>query len=156
MIERAVAEYINDYLYFVVRADKERGDKSYLYCSGVNSSRFRPLTEKRHGIGSNPAVRGLQLVNHEVRAFALARGAKPNASKSGDCSEIVSPTQDVWVTERMFIENAPPSFPPELINFCVMNLIRKIIRAGMIQAKAPDALITPGDLQKYLDSLRSR
>lgn len=153
LTDKAAAEYINNFLYFVVRPNEDRGEMTYVYCSGVNASRFRPLTEGRHGIGSNPSVRGLQLVNHEVKALALERGATLGALKTGDCSGIVMPTEDIWVTDRMLIENAPSSFPSEVINYCVINLIRKIIKAGMIDAKAPDTLLAPADLQAYIDSL---
>ena len=46
-------EYINDFLYFVLRSDEKRGPNTLLYCSGVNVSRFSPITKGRHGIGSN-------------------------------------------------------------------------------------------------------
>jgi len=65
------SEYINDFLYFVIRPDKSKGAGILRYCSGVNVSLFSPITKGRHGMGANPSMRGLQLVNHGVRALAL-------------------------------------------------------------------------------------
>jgi hypothetical protein len=55
-------DYINGFMYFVIRPDKSRGDGTFIYCSGVNLFRFLLITKGRHGLGSNPAMRGLQLV----------------------------------------------------------------------------------------------
>ncbi|HTR45156.1 MAG TPA: hypothetical protein VMH06_05545 [Thermodesulfovibrionales bacterium] len=144
-------EYVNDYFYFVVRPKKEEGEKTLLYCSGVNVSRFSPITKGRHGIGSNPSVRGLQLVNHGVRALALSRGATPKALRGKDCAGLI-PTEDTWYTELLLIEDAVESFPDEMIEYCVISLLRKIFNACMLEVPLPENLPGPHELQVFLDA----
>jgi hypothetical protein len=144
-------KYINDFLYFVTRPDKSR-ERVLIYCSGVNVSRFSPVTEGRHGIGSNPAIRGLQLVNFGVRDLALSKGATPRALRGNDCAGI-APTRDDWYTELLLIENAPGSFPDEMINYCVINLLKKIFKASMRELPLPDILLKADELQVFLESL---
>lgn len=145
-------KYINEFLYFVISPDKSRGDGALIYCSGVNVSRFSPITRGRHGIGSNPATRGLQLVNLGVRNLALSKGATPRALRGNDCAGIV-PTEDTWFTELLLIENASESFPDEMINYCVTNLLKKIFRACMLEVQLPEKLQTPDELQDFLEPL---
>ena len=146
------SEYINDFLYFVIRPDKSKGAGILRYCSGVNVSLFSPITKGRHGIGSNPSVRGLQLVNHGVRALALSRGATPKAFRGNDCAGI-APTKDTWYTEILLIENAPKSFPDEMINYCVLNLLRKISNACMLEVQLPCTLLKAAELQAFIEAL---
>jgi hypothetical protein len=148
-------EYINAFLYFVVRPDKRNGEDLLIYCSGVNVSRFSPITKGRHGIGSNPSVRGLQLVNHGVRALALSKGATPRAIRGDNCAGI-APTMDTWYTELLLIENAPASFPDELINYCVITLLRKIFNACMLEPQLPGSLLKPDELQLFIETLCSK
>jgi hypothetical protein len=142
----------NDFFYFVVSPDEDRGKGALIYCSGVNISRFLPISQGRHGIGSNPAIRGLQLVNHGVRALALSKGATPKAIRGNDCAGIAGTKED-WYTELLLIENASESFPDEMINYCVINLVKKIFKACMIELQLPDILPTPNELQAFLDAL---
>ncbi len=144
-------EYKNDFLYFVIRPDESRGKGALVYCSGVNIVRFSAITRGRHGIG-NPSMRGLQLVNFGVRALALAKGATPRALRGNDCAGI-APTKETWYTELLLIENASGSFPDEMINYCVINLLRKIFKACMLEVELPDTLPAPGDLQDFLEPL---
>ncbi|HWR57709.1 MAG TPA: hypothetical protein VN328_02370 [Thermodesulfovibrionales bacterium] len=144
-------EYINDFLYFVLRPDEGRGKGMLVYCSGVNISRFFPITKGRHGIGSSPAMRGLQLTNLGVRELALSRGATPRAIRGNDCAG-VAPTREIWYTELLAIENAPESFPDEMINYCVINLVEKIFRACLLELQLPDKLPEPADLQELLEA----
>jgi hypothetical protein len=144
-------EYKNDFLYFVIRPDESRGKGALIYCSGVNVVRFSPITKGRHGIG-NPSMRGLQLVNLGVRALALAKGATPKALRGNDCAGI-APPEDTWYTELLLIENAPGSFPDEMVNYCVINLLRKIFKACMLEVQLPQKLLAPGELQILIESL---
>jgi hypothetical protein len=145
-------EYINDFLYFVIRADEGKDRGALICCSGVNIVRFSPITKGRHGIGSNPALRGLQLVNLGVRAMALEKGATPRALRGKDC-EGIAPTSDTWYTELLLIENASGSFPDEMIDYCVMNLLRKIFKACMLEVQLPGKLPAPGELQLFIEDL---
>jgi len=142
--------YINDFLYFVIRPDLYGGKDVLIYCSGVNVSRFTPVTRGRHGIGSSPVVRGLQLVNLGVRDLALSRGATPRALRGNECEGIV-PTKDTWYTERLLIENAPGSFSDEVLHYCVTNLLKKIFKASMRELQLPDAFPEADELQLFIE-----
>ena len=143
--------YINDFLYFVIRPDIDKGKDVLIYCSGVNVSRFTPITRGRHGIGSSPVVRGLQLVNLGVRDLALSRGATPKALRGDECEGIV-PTKDTWYTERLLIENAQESFPDEMLHYCVNNLPKKIFKASMRELQLPDAFPEADELQALIET----
>ena len=145
-------EYINEFMYFVLRPDKSRGKNTMSYCSGVQLSRFLPITKGRHRASANPAMRGLQLVNHRVRALALSKGATPKAVQGGDCAGIVPP-KDGWYKYPLLIENVPESLPDEIITYCVINLLRKIFNALLLEEKIPDILLKPDELQMYIDGL---
>ena len=125
-----------------------------LYCSGVNIVRFLPITKGRHRPMSNPAMRGLQLVNVGVRAMALSNGATPKALRGNECAGI-APTKDSWYTERLLIENAPESLPDEIIHYGVINLLKKINHAILLGAKLPDELLKPDELQVFIGNLCS-
>lgn len=146
-------EYITDCMYFVVKPDEKRGPRTYLLCSGVNVSRFLPVTRKRHGLASNPSLRGLELVNLDVRTLALSRGAVPKAIRGNDCAGI-TPTQEIWYSESLLIEEASPSFAEELIQFCVLGLLKKITQAcGLTEVAVPETLPSPDELRLFVDSL---
>ncbi|MBI5057355.1 MAG: hypothetical protein HZB61_12145 [Nitrospirae bacterium] len=145
-------QYINDFMYFILKPDKS-GNGALIYCSGVNLTRFLPITKGRHRPMSNPAMRGLQLVNIGVRDLALSSGATPKAVPGINCTEIV-PVKDGWFTERLLIENAPDSLPDAMINYCVINLLKKIFNAiYVLQVELPDKLLVPDELQDYIDGL---
>lgn len=143
--------YRNAFLYFVVRVDERKGDNTLICCSGINVVRFSPITKGRHGIG-NPSVRGLQLVNLGIRDLALKRGATPRALRENDCAGL-APAEDTWYTERLLIEGAPASFPPEVIDYSVMNLLKKIFNACMLEVRLPESVPTQEELQDFLEEL---
>ncbi len=144
-------EYINDFLFFVLKSDNENSTTLH-YSSGVNVDRFLPITKGRHRPMSNPAIRGLQLVNLGVRALALAGGATPKALRGSNSSGII-PAKGYWVTEQLLIEGAPQSLPEEVIHYAATELLKKIDRAIVLGAALPDKLLNPRDLQLYLEEL---
>ena len=146
--------YINDFLFFVIKPDQSRGDGSYIYCSGADLFRFLPITKGRHGQASNPAMRGLQLVNMGVRDLALSKGVTIKPAKGG-CAGI-APTSGGWYSERLLIENAPVSFPEEVISYGAINLIKKIVKACTLPDVAPDTMLQPNELQAFIESLCSK
>ncbi len=150
MIDKSY-EYKNDFLYFVIRPDKSRGEDISVYCSGVNISLFSPIVEGRHGRGSHPAMRGLQLVNHGVRELALSKGSTPKTLSGNDCAGI-APTMDIWYTELLAIQNAPDSLPDEIIRYGVIELLKKIFKASVRELQLPDGLPSPHDLQVLLET----
>ncbi len=145
-------EYINKFLYFVLRPDKNRGDGAYIYCSGVHLYNFLPITKGRHRPMSNPVRRGLQLVNLGVRSLAISKRAIPRTVCGEYCEGIV-PVKDGWYKEILFIDNMPDSFPNEMINYCVIELLNKIDRAIMLQADLPDVLLGSNELQLFIESM---
>lgn len=149
-------EYITDFMYFVVRPYVKEGPATYLLCSGVNVSRFLPVTRKRHGLASNPSLRGLELVNLDVRTLALSRGAAPKANRGYDCLGI-TPTQEIWYSESLQIDDTPPELAGELIPFCVLRLLKKITQAcGLTEVTVPSTLPTPEELRSFVESLVNR
>ncbi len=148
----STVEYINEFLYFVIRPDEKRGEGVLIYCSGVNIFRFLPLTRGRHGQDANPAFRGLQILNHGLRTLVLSKGATPKTIRGTDCAGI-APTQDHWYTELLLIENAPESLPDEIINYCPMNFLKKIFNACMFEVKLPEKMPEPFELQTFIESL---
>jgi hypothetical protein len=148
-------EYKNDFLFFVIKPDKKKDKSTLIYCSGVNIARFLPITRGRHRPMSNPAMRGLQLVNIKVRDMALSKGATPKTIRGNECSGIV-PTKDNWYTECLLIENAPESLPDEIISYCVINLLKKIDKAILLGAQPPDTMLKPDELQAFIEQMCSK
>ena len=149
------SSYINQFLYFTFRPF-EGGDKgTLLYCSGVDVDSFLPITKGRHRPMSNPAIRGLQLVNLGVRTLALNAGAKPVSIKGDLCAGIVPP-KNGWYKESLLIENAPDSFPEDATAYAMVELLKKIDRAIMLGEKMPEELLTPDELQSFLVSLSEK
>ncbi len=146
-------EYKNDFLYFTIRPGG--GENTLIYCSGVNTSLFSAITRGRHGIGSNPAVRGLQLTNHGVRELSLSRGATPRALRGNYCAGI-APTADVWYAELLAIDNATDSLPDEIIHYGVMTLLEKIFRAIRLELQLPVNMSDPQELQVFLETERRK
>ncbi|RJQ43946.1 MAG: hypothetical protein C4538_11185 [Nitrospiraceae bacterium] len=146
-------EYINKSLYFVLRPAQDTEKGTFFYCSGVDILRFLPITKGRHRPMSNPVMRGLQLVNLDVRALALSRGATPKAIRGEHCTGIVPPG-DGWYKEMLLIENAPGYLPDEIISHCVVTLLKKTFRAILLpEDELPDTLLKPDELQDVIESL---
>lgn len=142
--------YINDFLFFVVRPDENRVKEALLCCSGVNIELFSPLTKGRHGLSSNPAIRGLQIIKHGISALALSKGATPKTIRGNDCAGI-APTKDTWYTELLLIENAPESFPDEIIKYGVISLLESVFKACRLELHLPDKLLEPDELQEFIE-----
>jgi len=142
--------YINDFLYFVVRPDEGRGKASLLCCSGVNLERFAPITKGRHGLSSSPTIRGLQIVRLGLSALALSKGATPKTFRGKECAGL-APTTETWYVDVLLIENAPESFPAEIINYGVLKLLDSIFRACRLELILPDKLPEPVALQKFIE-----
>ena len=145
-------EYINDFLYFVIKHDENSANGDLICCSGVNVDRFTPITKGRHNPMSNPAVRGLQLIQYDIMAIALENGtiAKPI---QGYKSKGLPPTQEIWSTACLLIKNAPPSLPDKILEHSVVGLLKKIDRASTREATLPDKLLSPDELQVFIESM---
>ncbi|MBZ0158013.1 MAG: hypothetical protein K8I29_17590 [Alphaproteobacteria bacterium] len=145
------SEYINDFLFFVVKPDQSREKGVYTYCSGANLYRFLPITKGRHGLASNSALRGLQLVNLGIRNMAREKGITIKPLR-GNCAGIAA-GGDGWYSELLLIENAPESFPEEIITYGAITLLKKILKACMLQDPVPDTLPGPEELQRFIEGL---
>jgi hypothetical protein len=145
-------EYRNKFLYFVIHPDKSRGENVLICCSGVNVFAFLPITKNRHGLYANSCMRGLQQLHHMVTDFATARGAKSTIIGGSDCAGL-APSEDFWYTDVLLIENASDSFPDEMINFCVTNLLKIIFHACMLELQLPETLPGPPELQVLIEDL---
>ncbi|KJU86395.1 hypothetical protein MBAV_001413 [Candidatus Magnetobacterium bavaricum] len=149
---------MNDFLYYVIRPDAKRGNNVFVYCSGVNVSRFFSITAGKYRFGQNPAVKGLQSSNLEVRSFLLSRGAVLRSIRGDDCSGIIT-GNDLWNSELFLIEDVPQSFPPELVRFAVLNLLEIVLPGCLPNVKLPplpQEFPTPEQLQAYLQSLTQK
>lgn len=142
--------YINDFLFVVIRPHNGRKG-SFLYCSGVNTTKFYPITKDRHGIASNPAFRGLQLLKQDVRAKAIAVQAHTSSVEGVRCAGFGT-TEDAWYTEGLFIDNAPDSFPSDILEFAVLNLVNRILTLCLPDYPLLVKLPEPAELQKMLKS----
>ncbi|HCL82051.1 MAG TPA: hypothetical protein DHV16_09915 [Nitrospiraceae bacterium] len=141
-------------MYFVIKpAGGNRGGNALLYCSGVNLQRFLPITKGRHRLGLNPAAKGLQSVNLRVRSLSLSHGATPKSIHGNDCSGIAPAKDDLWYSELFLIENASEPLPDEIINYAVVDLLKKIFLACMLKETMPDKLIEPGELKTFIEDM---
>jgi hypothetical protein len=147
-----IFEYINHYLYMVVLPCPEQGPDTFSFCSGVDTHRFYPITSEKHGIASNPAVRGLQLTRADISAGLLKNNAVPKSVKVECCAGIGSRT-GVWYTENMLIEKASESLLKEIIPHYLMILATRIIETCHPKVSIPKTLPSPKELESFLDTL---
>ena len=145
-------EYVNDFLYFVIKPDQESTNGDLICYSGVNVDRFTPITRGRHNPMANPAIRGLQLIQYDIMALALKNGATAKPIQ-GYRSEGIPPTREIWSTDCLRITNATSSLPDIIIDHCVVELLKKIDKACTLEAALPDTRLDPGELQLFLESM---
>jgi len=146
-------EYITDFLYFIISPYAGGDSNTLLYCSGVDLYRFLPITKGRQRPMSNPAMRGLQLVNLDVRALALSHGATPKSLRGGNECRGIAPVRDGLYKERLLIENAPASLPHDIISHAVPALLKKIANSCLLDFNLPDTLPEPDALQEFIEAL---
>ncbi len=146
-------EYTNAFLSFVIREEPRLGPDSWLYCCGVNLSRFCRLAWRKGGICSNPALRGIQLLHTHVSAFAAKQGMTVTKAKGID-SASVTPHSHGWYHEHpLRLERAAPEKIRELLEFSVMDLVKTVLVVCVPDAPILAALPDAAALQKYLESL---
>ena len=145
-------EYKNAFLYVVIR-EEGPDPGSYLYCCGINLSRFCRLSWRKGGICSNPAVRGIQLLRTHVSAFAAKQGMLVTKAKNMDGAPI-TPHGEGWYHERpLRLKQAAPKKIRELLEFSVMDLVRTVLVVCVPDARVPAAFPDAAEMQKYLESL---
>jgi hypothetical protein len=146
-------EYKNDYLYFVIRQAPEQGPRTYLFCSGINISRFDPVCWGKAGTCSNPAFKGLQLLRADVSNHALKLGVRTNNADHMSCGPITPRKAEGWYRETLLIDKASPKTIQELLEFSVMDLVKTVLAVCAPDAKLPARLPNPQAMQKWLESL---
>jgi len=153
-------EFINDFLYFVIKpanicTELRQGSGIHVYCSGVNLTKFSPITKGRHRLGQNPAVKGLQTLNNDIRALVIENNATPETVKNLLCLQIKPLKDDLWYTESFLIHNYSEALGEKIKNFAPSELLRKMFRAMLINEAVPENL-SPEKMQDYLYSLSNK
>lgn len=144
--------YQNDFLSIVIVPAAGREGDAFLFCASINLTRFLPLSRGIHGICSNPAFKGLQLLKADVSAFARERGVVTLPGDDAACYASV-PHGDGWYHESLVIEKASPIFAADLLKFSVTSLIHKVLSVCLSEIKLPESFLSPRGLQKYLESI---
>jgi len=145
-------EYINDFMYFVI---KPVDGKRHIYCSGVNLTKFLPITKGRHRLGQNPAVKGLQTLNNDIRAMVIENKSTPETIKNLFCQQIKPLKEDLWYTESFLIHNYSNKLGEKIEKFAPIELLRKMFRAMLINESIPENLSSQ-DFQEYLYRLAEK
>jgi hypothetical protein len=104
-------------------------------------------------MAQNPAFRGLQSSNLEVRSFAIDRGVTPRSAQGDDCALLNPRQEDTWYKELILFDNAPDSFAAEVAAFCVLNFLGIMLPCCHIYDAPPKELPDAARLQAYLESL---
>ncbi|MDA8423486.1 MAG: hypothetical protein M0Z89_09160 [Nitrospiraceae bacterium] len=146
-------EYKNAFLYVVVREEPELGPDSWLYCCGINLSRFCRLSWRKGGICSNPAVRGIQLLRTHVAAFAAKQGMIAAKTKDIDAASLAPHGHGWYHQDPLWLKQATPERIRELLKFSVMDLVRTVLVVCVPDARIPAAFPDAAEMQKYLESL---
>jgi len=145
-------EYKNAFLYVVIRQEPGPDPGSYIYCCGINLSRFCRLSWRKGGICSNPAVRGIQLLRAHVSAFADKQGMI--VRKTREISFPITPHGEGWYHEHpLRLKRAGPAGIRKLLEFSVMDLVRTVLAVCVPGARIPGAFPDAAEMQKYLESL---
>ena len=128
-------EYKNAFLYVVVREEPGLGPDSYLYCCGINLSRFCRLSWRKGGICSNPAVRGIQLLRTHVSAFAAEQGMIAAKTKDFDAASLAPHGHGWYHQDPLWLKQATPE-----------RILRtsQIQRDGSCEDGRLSASLTPG------------
>ncbi len=146
-------EYKNDFLYIVIRQVPEEGPSSYVFCCGINISRFDPLCWGKAGICSNPAFKGLQLLRADVSGYCLKAGVQPKNAGHIACGPM-TPRGDGWYREdALLIEKATPKAVKNILEFSVKDLVKTVLAVCAPDARFPAKLPNPPAMQKWLESM---
>jgi len=146
-------EYKNTFLYVVIREEPGLGPSKYIYTCGINLSRFCPLSWRKGGICSNPAVRGIQLLRTHVSAFAAKQGMIVEKAEGVDPTPFI-PHGEGWYHEHpLLLEQAAPEKVRELLEFSVMDLVKTVLVVCVPDARTPAAFPDAAAMQKFLESL---
>jgi hypothetical protein len=85
-------------------------------------------------------------------ALAIENGTTATTIR-GYKSDGLPPTNELWSTECLRIKNAPTSFPDRILDHSVVELLKKIDLASTREATLPDKLLSPDELQVFIETL---
>lgn len=146
-------EYKNAFLYVVIREEPRLGPESYLYCCGINLSRFCRLSWRKGGICSNPAVRGIQLLRTHASDFAAKQGMTASRAEGID-SAAITPHGEGWYHEHpLRLDRTRTERIRALLDYSVMDLVKTVLAVCVPDVRIPDAFPNSGGMQRYLESL---
>ncbi len=146
-------EYKNAFLYVVIREEPKLGPDTYLFCCGINLSRFCRLSWRKGGICSNPAVRGIQLLRTHVSAFAAKQGMIARSVKDDDSTPI-TPHGEGWYHEHpLRLVRTRPKLIRELLEYSVMDLVKTVLVVCVPDVKVPKSFPDAVAMQKFLESV---
>ncbi|HTZ18673.1 MAG TPA: hypothetical protein VMB78_09585 [Dissulfurispiraceae bacterium] len=144
-----IFRYKNRFMYFILGRDGAV-DRSWLYCSGVSMSQFLPITRGRHGLASNPAMRGLQIADMNLSRDLRDNGAQIATVKGNPCDPLVPKGGD-WYRQMLLISNADEQIVKELVGRGPLELIGSVFKACMISdAVPPEAAQQPDKFEALL------
>ncbi len=144
--------YANKFMYFILSSDPG-GTGSWLYCSGVSMSQFLPMTRGRHGLASNPAMRGLQIVDMNLCRDLNDCGAKISTVKGNPCDPLVPRIGD-WYRQLLLIGDADGQMLKELVSRKPIELVRSVFKACMIvDIVLPEAAPQADDFEAFLSDV---
>jgi hypothetical protein len=152
MTESGVA-YKNSFLYFVFEPQTDLEGSSFIYCSGVNIDKIMPITRGRHRRGMNPAVKGLQSVNHGVISLAIDCGATVKPYNGNACMGVNLLPEDLWYTEALSIQDPSAGLFQKAISYAATGLLKVIFTACMLEEDLPDSLYGPDELERFINGL---
>ncbi len=104
---------------------------------------------------SNPAIRGLQNLNLELRAMAIEAGASLRTEPRAECQGLKS-TEDIWYHESIFFEGLGQEHIERFLNYAVVQLMKKIDKAIMLRADMPEGVLPPEEMERFIDALCER
>ncbi len=149
----AINFYYNEYVYMLTRHVKsDNGQPAIIFCYGVNTKRFHPITHNKHGIGSNPAFRGLQMLQAKtIIPETLEQGGTVVQVCHDHCEP--SPVGDSWWKESVELHKVSEGFARDLVYKSVRSLIGIIVNVCYPGTGIPEDITDPEALQNFLDSL---
>lgn len=148
-------EYKNDYLYIIIRQAPEHGPRAHILCCGINIRKFDTLCRGSHGICSNPAFKGLQLLRADISAIAIKKGVRSGKMEYGACM-LMTPKGEGWYRESMLLDGVTPEIAKELLDYAVRDLLTKVLTVAAPEAVIPKRLPNPPALQTFIQSLENR
>ncbi len=143
--------YSNKFMYFIFCKD-ETDPASLLYCSGVSMSQFLPITKGRHGLASNPAMRGLQITDLNLQKELHDRGARTAGVKGNPCDQQVPKGGD-WYRQLLFINGADVKVVKELGSQCPLHLVQSVFKACMITDIELPVAASAEEFEKFLSAI---